>query len=185
MNAQEFFIYKHRTLSTARGEAKAFSYEDMIQFAYDYNRHKDFLKKKSTPFVDIEATIDNIFCAIEIITGISKKQMIVASRNRELVMARHIAIFLIHQELKYSLEKIGDMFARYIDNKKTKRPEFTNLNHSSIIHAIRRIENIVDGFGTPNENSIVKGAIKEYQRINTLTFIVTPFETQELTTSQG
>ena len=48
------------------------------------------------------------------------------SRSKELVKARHIAMFLLRSELQVSLEEIGEWFS--------------GRDHSSVIHAIRKIE---------------------------------------------
>lgn len=48
------------------------------------------------------------------------------SRSKELVKARHIAMFLLRNELRVSLEEIGQWFA--------------GRDHSSVIHAVRKIE---------------------------------------------
>lgn len=48
------------------------------------------------------------------------------SRSKELVKARHIAMFLLRTELQVSLEEIGQWFA--------------GRDHSSVLHAIRKIE---------------------------------------------
>lgn len=48
------------------------------------------------------------------------------SRSKELVRARHIAMFLLRNELRVSLEEIGQWFA--------------GRDHSSVIHAVRKIE---------------------------------------------
>ncbi|MFA6814494.1 MAG: chromosomal replication initiator protein DnaA [Patescibacteria group bacterium] len=47
-------------------------------------------------------------------------------RNKELVRARHIAMFLLRQELNSSLEEIGQWFG--------------GRDHTSVIHAVKKIE---------------------------------------------
>jgi chromosomal replication initiator protein len=49
-----------------------------------------------------------------------------ARRNKELVRARHIAMYLLRQELNSSLEEIGQWFG--------------GRDHTSVIHAVKKIE---------------------------------------------
>ncbi|MBU4689592.1 chromosomal replication initiator protein DnaA [Mycoplasma zalophidermidis] len=57
---------------------------------------------------------------------VSKKEILGKGRQRDVVMARHIAIFIIREEMGLPLEKIGQLFG--------------NRDHSTIINAIKKIE---------------------------------------------
>ncbi|QSF13508.1 chromosomal replication initiator protein DnaA [Mycoplasma sp. Mirounga ES2805-ORL] len=57
---------------------------------------------------------------------ISKKEIMGGGRRKEVVLARHIAIYIIREELKLPLEKIGS--------------HFNNRDHSTITSAIAKIQ---------------------------------------------
>ncbi|VEU76603.1 chromosomal replication initiator protein DnaA [Mycoplasmopsis columbina] len=61
---------------------------------------------------------------------ISKKDILGKSRKRDIVLARHIAMFVIREQLKFSLEKIASLFG--------------NRDHSTVVNAIRKIEKECD-----------------------------------------
>lgn len=61
---------------------------------------------------------------------ISRKEILGKSRNKDIVLARHIAIFIIRTQLEISLEQIGKIFG--------------NRDHSTIINAIKKIEKEAD-----------------------------------------
>ncbi|QBF34325.1 chromosomal replication initiator protein DnaA [Mycoplasmopsis phocirhinis] len=57
---------------------------------------------------------------------IHKKDILGKSRKKEFVIARHIAMFIIRDELKLPLIKIGEIFG--------------NRDHSTVVNAIRKVE---------------------------------------------
>ncbi|WP_051630113.1 chromosomal replication initiator protein DnaA [Mycoplasma simbae] len=57
---------------------------------------------------------------------VSKKDILGKSRLKDIVLARHIAMFIIREEMGISLEKIGQIFG--------------NRDHSTIINAIKKVE---------------------------------------------
>ncbi|WP_129687375.1 chromosomal replication initiator protein DnaA, partial [Mycoplasmopsis bovigenitalium] len=61
---------------------------------------------------------------------VAKKEIIGKSRKQDIVVARHIAIYIIRTELELPLEKIGKFFG--------------NRDHTTILNAINKIENNKD-----------------------------------------
>ncbi|MGV2392618.1 UNVERIFIED_CONTAM: hypothetical protein O8I53_06420 [Campylobacter lari] len=71
-------------------------------------------------------TPDNIIDYVSKYYKIPKKEILGKGRQKDVVLARHIAIFLIREQLNVSLEQIGKFFG--------------NRDHSTIINAIKKIE---------------------------------------------
>lgn len=61
---------------------------------------------------------------------INKKEVLGKGRNKNVVLARHIAIFIVRTQLEISLEQIGKIFG--------------NRDHSTIINAIKKIEKEIE-----------------------------------------
>lgn len=57
---------------------------------------------------------------------VNKKELTGHSRLKEIVLARHIAIYIIREEMKLPLEKIGQLFG--------------NRDHTTIMNAIKKVE---------------------------------------------
>lgn len=62
-------------------------------------------------------------------------------RKRDLVFPRHLAMYLIKQRTGLSLSKIGEMF---------------NRDHTSVMHAIRTIQNYIDTDSLNKREEIIK-----------------------------
>lgn len=74
----------------------------------------------------IDSNLKKIINAVEYCSGISFLQMCSSSRNRPIVDARHTAMYFIKQHSKLTLHQIGLLFGF--------------RDHSSILHAIRKVE---------------------------------------------
>ncbi|MFZ5376308.1 MAG: chromosomal replication initiator protein DnaA [Patescibacteria group bacterium] len=61
--------------------------------------------------------------------GVKQSAIKGKSRTKDLVYARHVAMFLLRNELKMSLEEIGKWFS--------------GRDHTSVLHAIQRVDEIV------------------------------------------
>lgn len=73
---------------------------------------------------DIEIIIQAILNNFDI----SRELLLSKRRNKELVIPRHIAIFLIRKKLQYSFPKIGRFF---------------NMDHTTALHAYRKITKLI------------------------------------------
>ncbi len=60
----------------------------------------------------LEVTIDKIFAVMYQKYGIAKDELTGQKRNREIVQARHVAIFLIREVTEISLKRVGKIFGR-------------------------------------------------------------------------
>lgn len=60
--------------------------------------------------------------------GVSVKDVVGRTRFKEIVMARHMAIYIIRNKVKYKLKATGMLF---------------NRDHTTVIHAIQNINNLL------------------------------------------
>ena len=60
----------------------------------------------------IEVTIDKIFASVYHKYNITKEELIGKKRNKEIVQARHVAIYMIRDITEISLKRIGKIFSR-------------------------------------------------------------------------
>jgi len=51
------------------------------------------------------------------------------TRKKEIALARHIAMYMTHKNLKKTLEEIGEYFE--------------NRDHSTVIHGIKKVQNMI------------------------------------------
>jgi chromosomal replication initiator protein len=78
--------------------------------------------------------------------GLRREDLVSKSRSRPLTMARHIAMYLLRELTGLSLIKIGEMFDR---------------DHSTALHGIKRIENLM-----PNRDTVYRQVQELTKRIN-------------------
>ncbi len=72
--------------------------------------------------------IDEIFRAVANYYGVECEGILSARRNRTLVRARHVAMYLTRELTQHSLPEIASSF---------------NRDHSSVLEAIRKIETLL------------------------------------------
>lgn len=77
------------------------------------------------PAFPMNIDITEIIQRVEYITGISYETMKGETKLREIVLARHIAMYLIRKFTKLTLVQIGAYF---------------NRNHATVIYAVKKIE---------------------------------------------
>ena len=93
-------------------------------------------KKMITEIVDISAplpepyTVKEIVDAVCVVYDVTEHQVLGKSRKREIVEARHMAMYLIRKHCRYSLIKIGMLIG--------------NRDHSTVIHANANIDGLLD-----------------------------------------
>ena len=68
----------------------------------------------------------DIICEVTRLTGITRDEMSSQSRRREIIIARHGAMWLIKNKTKLTLRQIGKLFG--------------DRDHSTVIHAIECVE---------------------------------------------
>ncbi|AIA29184.1 chromosomal replication initiation protein DnaA [Mycoplasmopsis californica] len=73
-------------------------------------------------------TTDSIIDHVAKYYKISKKDILGKSRQKNVVLARHMAIYIIRDEMNIPLEKIGQIFG--------------NRDHSTILNALKKIETL-------------------------------------------
>ncbi|MCT4469566.1 DnaA ATPase domain-containing protein [Mycoplasma sp. HS2188] len=73
-----------------------------------------------------DVTPDSVIEHVAKYYKIHKKDILGKSRKKEFVIARHIAMFIIRDELKFSLIKIGEIFG--------------NRDHSTVVNAVKKVE---------------------------------------------
>jgi chromosomal replication initiation ATPase DnaA len=145
MTVEEFFELKHPLFADKNGNKQLFTRKDLIIFAEAYYKNKIrpiYHDKK----VEIESALDlckRIYIAVEKATGVTKEQMVV-TRKKEILLAKHTAIWLIKKYTGLSLTLIGRQFSRYVYNRKTKKTEFAPLDHSTIKSSLSKIEIALD-----------------------------------------
>jgi chromosomal replication initiator protein len=61
--------------------------------------------------------------------GVSEREILSMRRQANVVLARHVAIYLVRQMTKLSLPRIGERFA--------------DRDHTTILHAVRRVERLL------------------------------------------
>jgi hypothetical protein len=171
MTIQEYFIKQHPSYKTYTHKAKIFCQEDMIKFAVDYNNYKSIWEKKVVKKASIDtnnnSVIDNIFKAIFIITNITKEHIIQNSRKNELVLVRHIAIYVLNQETLLSQTEIGMVFERLVFDKVKRKSVKSGLHHTTIISALHKMDNIMEGRNYVKERTIALNIIHEYKQLTT------------------
>jgi len=83
-------------------------------------RYKDTVR-----FSGERTSTANILKSISLVTGVPFDSMVGKSRVRQVVTARHIAMYLIYRYNNLGLKKVGHMFMR---------------DHSSVIHANKSVQ---------------------------------------------
>jgi chromosomal replication initiator protein len=81
--------------------------------------------------------------------GLGREDLVSKSRSRPLTQARHMAMYLMRELTGLSLIKIGELFDR---------------DHSTALHGIKRIENLM-----PNRDTVYRQVQEITKRINTKT----------------
>ena len=81
--------------------------------------------------------------------GLRREDLVSKSRSRPLTTARHVAMYLMRELTGLSLIKIGELFER---------------DHSTALHGIKRIENLM-----PNRDTVYRQVQEITKRINTRT----------------
>jgi chromosomal replication initiator protein len=81
--------------------------------------------------------------------GLQREDLVSKSRSRPLTQARHMAMYLMRELTGLSLIKIGELFDR---------------DHSTALHGIKRIENLM-----PNRDTVYRQVQEITKRINTRT----------------
>jgi chromosomal replication initiator protein len=81
--------------------------------------------------------------------GLTREDLVSKSRSRPLTQARHMAMYLMRELTGLSLIKIGELFDR---------------DHSTALHGIKRIENLM-----PNRDTVYRQVQEITKRINTKT----------------
>ena len=79
--------------------------------------------------------------------GLRREDLVSKSRSRPLTTARHVAMYLMRELTGLSLIKIGELFDR---------------DHSTALHGIKRIENLM-----PNRDTVYRQVQEITKRINT------------------
>jgi chromosomal replication initiator protein len=79
--------------------------------------------------------------------GLKREDLVSKSRSRPLTTARHVAMYLMRELTGLSLIKIGELFER---------------DHSTALHGIKRIENLM-----PNRDTVYRQVQEITKRINT------------------
>ena len=79
--------------------------------------------------------------------GLRREDLVSKSRSRPLTTARHVAMYLMRELTGLSLIKIGELFER---------------DHSTALHGIKRIENLM-----PNRDTVYRQVQEITKRINT------------------
>ena len=74
--------------------------------------------------------LDRIIAEVAMATGVKRSEIMGGSRVRHIVSARHLAMWRARNETDMSLPAIGRVFRR---------------DHTSILHAIRRMDGIMEG----------------------------------------
>lgn len=77
------------------------------------------------PVFPINIDAEELMYRVEYITGITIEMMRGKKKNKEIVMARHIAMYLIREFTPLNLSMIGRYF---------------NRDHASVIHAVKKIK---------------------------------------------
>jgi len=112
----EGIIKKIRSVVELQGAEINVELIDLILKKEIRQNHKKMLKVKPQ---DIIQSVSNHF-------HLKQSAIKGGRRNKELVRARHIAMYLLRQELNSSLEEIGQWFG--------------GRDHTSVIHAVKKIE---------------------------------------------
>jgi chromosomal replication initiator protein len=94
------------------------------------------------------------------ITGIHFSEFNTNSRKRELVFARQLMIFMVRKHTSLNLIAIGQIFKRKYENHVRFRTEYRGLDHSTVIHAINLMEDILTSFARTREQQQIKNAIE-------------------------
>ena len=110
-------------------------------------------------YSNIEA-VEVIKKIILTITGVPFSQFNTTSRKRELVFARQLMIFMIRKHTSMNLTAIGQIFKRKYENHIKFRTEYRGLDHSTVIHAINLMEDILTSFAKTREQQQIKNAIE-------------------------
>lgn len=94
--------------------------------------HDDIIRKFIKLHTDKRLGLTEIVDIVSIETRISVETMKIKNRKREIVEARQIAMWMLNQFTKLSLESIGG----YFEN------ESHVFDHATVLHAIRTVNNL-------------------------------------------
>ena len=108
-------------LNRVIGTAKVLSLPPDVQLVIE--SLEDLIPKLSGPSITKEAIIKWVCSSL----NVSEKDLIGASRQRELVRARHLSMYLLKNEAAMPVTNIGRLMG--------------NRNHSTVLHGIRAISN--------------------------------------------
>ena len=92
------------------------------------------------------------------VTGLSFEQYNSTTRKREIVYARQLFMFMAKKHTTLSLKSIGQLFSRKYDT--SYKIDFKGFDHSTVIHAIETITNILTSFAKTREQKVIKNAIE-------------------------
>ena len=91
----------------------------------------DPVKKNDKKVYDLihDVNVASIILIIEKYTGVKFNTFKIVSRKRTIVFPRQLCMYFLSLKLKLSLDSIGEIF---------------NKNHSSVFHARKTIQNLID-----------------------------------------
>lgn len=104
------------------------AYSDLMKVDIDLEIAKKQLKLDEDADHKV-ITIESITKAVSAHYKIPLGDIRGKTRKKEVALARHISMFMIHKILKKTLEEIGEFFE--------------NRDHSTVIHGIKKIQNLV------------------------------------------
>ena len=94
------------------------------------------------------------------VTGLSFEQYNSTTRKREIVYARQLFMFMAKKHTTLSLKSIGELFKKNYENSYYYKKDYKGFDHSTVIHAIETITNILTSFAKTREQKVIKNAIE-------------------------
>jgi hypothetical protein len=94
----------------------------LLEYCMQLNTSSEYAREVMN---EKERAMQEIVFVVSEASGISIKQILGTKRKGPVIVARHVAAYLIRTKLKYKFDDIGDYFDRH---------------HSTIIHAVKKVK---------------------------------------------
>jgi chromosomal replication initiation ATPase DnaA len=101
---------------------------------------------------------------IEFVTGLTYENYNVKSRRRNISFARQLFFYLVRQNSTLSLKSIGELFSYEFYFKDTNKMGRRWYDHTTVIHGIKTINDLKDGYASHEKKQILT-AIEKFKQV--------------------
>jgi chromosomal replication initiation ATPase DnaA len=101
---------------------------------------------------------------IELVTGLAFEKYNVRSRNRQLAFSRQLFFYLVRENSTLSLREVGEQFSYNFYYKLTGKMGKRWYDHSTVIHGIKTINDLMEGYPSQEKKQIL-AAIEKFKEV--------------------